>query len=1752
MLFCLFFVFLELISNFIGGGILENPIIYTKSKKNWDYGLLMNIAAGKSSDILSNRITVKKKLYTLTDVPILLLEVNTEDTIEVRFYSSDTENEAYRVGQRRCKGRVQDIRRANDEADDGFIITIDRSKEKRGDVCDVVVDRYYLEYINAKAIYIYVYKSATSREYITHKVSVENWLSARTYIDKLVTDKESDPEDTLLEFRENDYVEIEYINNVHESTTTAYTIESVDTTKICGRIRSVSLISVQVAVLDWGDTTGHVRPSDLQTAGSSLTDTIELPMYEFELDTSDYHEYSTFTVQSYLIQSIVQIDPPKEVDLTDKIKDPKLLEAIRLELDINDSEIITQDLAESLENLDCSGRDITTLEGINIFPNIINLDCSHNKLIALDVSGLYSLETLVCSYNDITGLTFATQTNLEYVDCTYNGMKSPSDVVITGTHDHILNIDGTVLYTPQKVYVQDLFVDDTFRSEIYSLLGFKLYSLINTQDCESITEIILDGRHLRDEKDTITEDNKNTRTKVKSLQGIEYLVNLVKLVVPYNYISEIDLTKNTKLTYVDISYNKLVYNSTILNDNNVKLLNLNTLTNLEYFDCRYNYIQDENYIRLPKAILNEAGEMVEGIETFLFYPQIEDITYKFVDEYFELAIRELLDLHFNDMILKSDLVGITRLDVSSKKIKNLSGIEYFVDLEVLYCQDNNISSIFFSSDSTSNDQEVCPNLSWLECQDNDITEVTLLNLGKLDYLDCSNNKISKLSIINCFGLQKINCSYNLLTFLDITGSSTVGNNKYEELLELDCSHNRLVSINLSTFPNLNNLYCNNNDLDYMDIGLCKDIRNLNCSHNRIDTLILTNCTRLIELRASNNKLIELDVGMCKVLSLVDVTYNYIPEKSHVTNITSGCSLLYDPQMKNITRLFDSNLLPIMIKELGIEGSEIWNYDCLFLTKLDIQSKRISKLDGLEYCTNLEELNCNHNLLQNIDISTFKKLEVLYCDNNNITSINMGNITELVTLCCRQNKISELDLSYVSKLIELDCSDNKLTELTVNNLTVLEILMCDNNQLIDITIDNDSLTYLDCSYNSLRTLDVSSSILLQEIYCQHNLLDTFDPRGRIALYTLDCSNNYLQKLNVTSCLVLRWLDCSHNILTELDLSNRQKMEYLDCRYNAIPSRSNVNTAGLTMLKTFLFDPQITEVTDQFEDLNFRQVVRELLGLTIDDPIMYSSCSHITELDISNKDIHSLKGIEYFVNLETLDCSRNYLQSIDVSMLQLLTSLKCTYNYMTDLNDIKRIKTILTDDNIDFTPQYKIINDYFTDPVFASYIRSKLDFTPNNNILDQECLKITEVDVHDMGIHKLDGIEWLINITILNCSRNFIENINVSSNINLMELDCRFNHIQDIDITKCEGIDKLWCSHNNMEDDTHVKRLKDENSEILSTFQFEPQNIIINDEFHDYLFKSKIIGMNPFEHNEVLTDYVVSMITELDLNGKDIEEEYKYKNLDGINYFVKLERLDCSYNMLERLDVSGCVSLRELNCSHNWLYDQYLVLHSHTDGCKVGDNIDNCTCKLEKLDCSYNYLREVVASYFRHLREIDCSYNSSSLDTLNILECPNLITVNCSHNKIISLDMTGDISLKTLNCSFNKIYRLVIADCVNMDTLLCNNNSLTTLDVSPCKSLVFLHCYYNRITFLDVTTNDNLTQLDCHNNQLIQLEIHGNRSLQYVYCFYNNLIGLDVAGCTSIEFLNCSYNAIRYITQVTNRPNTLIEDENFIYAPQNSYQ
>ncbi|MDR2687241.1 MAG: leucine-rich repeat domain-containing protein [Oscillospiraceae bacterium] len=99
--------------------------------------------------------------------------------------------------------------------------------------------------------------------------------------------------------------------------------------------------------------------------------------------------------------------------------------------------------------LDVSGRDIQSLNGINYFQWLEELNCSSNQLTeipelrrALQIN----LKTLDCSDNQLTELD-VTGLSLEYLDCSGNNMASPSAVKgFTGEWDGV-----NFIYEPQNV-----------------------------------------------------------------------------------------------------------------------------------------------------------------------------------------------------------------------------------------------------------------------------------------------------------------------------------------------------------------------------------------------------------------------------------------------------------------------------------------------------------------------------------------------------------------------------------------------------------------------------------------------------------------------------------------------------------------------------------------------------------------------------------------------------------------------------------------------------------------------------------------------------------------------------------------------------------------------------------------------------------------------------------------------------------------------------------------------------------------------------------------------------------------------------------------------------------------------------------------------------------------------------------------------------------------------------------------------------
>lgn len=94
---------------------------------------------------------------------------------------------------------------------------------------------------------------------------------------------------------------------------------------------------------------------------------------------------------------------------------------------------------------------------------------------------------------------------------------------------------------------------------------------------------------------------------------------------------------------------------------------------------------------------------------------------------------------------------------------------------------------------------------------------------------------------------------------------------------------------------------------------------------------------------------------------------------------------------------------------------------------------------------------------------------------------------------------------------------------------------------------------------------------------------------------------------------------------------------------------------------------TPIESAFTDANFLNAVREIIGKTNGEHIYASDVENIEELDVIEREIVSLEGIEYFTALKTLYCYDNHIESLDLSGNVNLEYLDCSWNAeLTSLN------------------------------------------------------------------------------------------------------------------------------------------------------------------------------------------------------------------------------------------------------------------------------------------------------------------------------------------------------------------------------------------------------------------------------------------------------------------------------------------------------
>lgn len=141
-----------------------------------------------------------------------------------------------------------------------------------------------------------------------------------------------------------------------------------------------------------------------------------------------------------------------------------------------------------------------------------------------------------------------------------------------------------------------------------------------------------------------------------------------------------------------------------------------------------------------------------------------------------------------------------------------------------------------------------------------------------------------------------------------------------------------------------------------------------------------------------------------------------------------------------------------------------------------------------------------------------------------------------------------------------------------------------------------------------------------------------------------------------------------------------------------------------------------------------------------------------------------------------------------------------------------------------------------------------------------------------------------------------------------------------------------------------------------------------------------------------------ITTLDLSGSE-SEPGTLTSLRGIGLFKSLESLNCSYNRLEELDLSGLEALDVLHCENNLLTTLKL------DGCSALEFIYGRDNRLSALDLS------------SCTELIQLNGDNNRLSALDVSHNPLMIELTCDNNRLQALDLSRNPILSKLSCKDN---------------------------------------------------------------------------------------------------------------------------------------
>ena len=323
-----------------------------------------------------------------------------------------------------------------------------------------------------------------------------------------------------------------------------------------------------------------------------------------------------------------------------------------------------------------------------------------------------------------------------------------------------------------------------------------------------------------------------------------------------------------------------------------------------------------------------------------------------------------------------------------------------------------------------------------------------------------------------------------------------------------------------------------------------------------------------------------------------------------------------------------------------------------------------------------------------------------------------------------------------------------------------------------------------------------------------------------------------------------------------------------------------------------------------DDNFEQALIDL-GYDVpplDDYVSTIIIEKVTTLNVNNRNICNLTGIESFKALSKLSCRNNQLTTLDLTNNIALTWLDC--------------------------PENQLISLDLATNIVLNYLSCW-----DNQLTSLDVTNYISLNILACGYNKLASLDVTnnTNLTWLGCGNNQLTTLDVSKNTALDRLGCMYNQLTTLDVTKNIALTFLDCGYNKL------VSLDVTNKTNLTWLECSNNQLTTLDVSKNTALDHLSCWDNQLTNFDVTKNIALTFLA----CGSNQLGTLNIKNNTALTW------LGCCYDQLTSLDLTNCLFLEHIECWAN--PSLYCIKVANAAEIPFDYDIDDWTVFSE--DCGY---------------------------------------------------------------------------------------------------------------------------------------------------------------------------------------------------------